>query len=653
MDAHEGGFGGMVAEATGYKSQHGRRGRKGASASTRGSVMGGGDRDGDAETRFDIDSPWLHGKDVEKLRAIREQLSSSTRITTEIKTSLAEFDHKLTDLEKLVKPVQDETRLLKNAHTNIQRSLSSMESVVAHFRTAADASTTLRGEGLHGSAAQRSGATYNKYLLDVDRVKASLDYFRGGAASFKSAPEAARELEGLYSHAMEECLQEYTRILQAESSRPIDLREDALTGDTSGLVVFRHDALVHLQALCPRLQVSGSGAPEQLYARVRGGWIATTLAASVAGLMGSAELLTKAAQRYQRGSHPMIGYTDSCLRMLQAEQAVVEVVFGEAAAAERVFGRTCEPPMRQLAERAQELVELRQGEPGKEKPAAVADQLFVALDLFEQYSRQRGSFEGVLRGCDRASCDTCVGLFSEVQRGFSGCAERAFHSFFALLQNQAAWDRSPAEGATVHELTTTTLSFARRLLGYTHVLEGPELSPLLLAAVGGDGSSASVPGVLRAALKTSAHHMLQHATRGYRSSGGGGSGGKEELSALFALNNLVYIARSLRAEPQLSRLVGEDFLSGLKQHRRGLVKEFTSARWGVVAQVLRGGERDDGGVEPLLGKNQAAMKKELKSRFKTINGLFTRGEASTRFSQNLCVCAFGGLRCRALWPYAC
>ena len=610
------GFGGMVAEAAGYRS---RRSRKGAAASTRGSVLGGDHAD--AETRFDIDSPWLHGKDVEKLRAIREQLSSSTRITTEIKTSLAEFDHKLTGLEKLVKPVQDETRLLKNAHTNIQRSLSSMESIAAHFRTAADVSTTLRAQGLRGSSTQHSGTTYNKYLRDVDRVKASMDYFRGPAASFKSAPEAARELDALYSHAMEECLQEYTNILQGESSRPIDLREDTLTGDTSGLVVIRHDALVHLQALCPRLQSSGTVAHEQLYARVRGDWIVATLATSVEGMLGSAELLTRAAQRYHRGSHPMIGYTDSFLRLLQAEQAVVEALFGEASASERVFGKTCEPAMQQLAYRAKEMTELGSGDLAKDKPAAVADQLFVALDLFEHSSRQAADFEAVLRSCDRGSRDFCMGVVSRVKSGFHGSAEHSFRGFFALLQDQAAWDRSPAEAATVHELTTTTLSFARRLLGYTDILEGPDLSPLLLEVVGGDVRSASVPGAIRAALEIGAHHMLQHSTRGYKN-----GSGREELSGLFALNNIVYIARSVRAEPQLSRLVGEEFMLALKQNRRRLVKEFTNARWGNIAHILRGSEQSEAGAETLLGKNQAAMKKELKSRFKAINAMFTRGE---------------------------
>lgn len=203
--------------------------------------------------------------------------------------------------------------------------------------------------------------------------------------------------------------------------------------------------------------------------------------------------------------------------------------------------------------------------------------------------------------------------------------ERSFQSFLGLLQDRGAWDRSKSESATVHELTTTTLSFARRLLGYTHVLEGPELSPLLLAAVGGDVRAGSVPGVLRVALELSVHHMLQHATRGYKTAGGSaaGGGGREELSALFALNNLVYVSRSLRSEPVLGRLVGAEYLLGLKQHRHRLVKEFTAARWGTVAASLRSAEQPG-------DANQAAMKKELKSRFKTVNALFTRGTTPSR-----------------------
>lgn len=48
--------------------------------------------------------------------------------------------------------------------------------------------------------------------------------------------------------------------------------------------------------------------------------------------------------------------------------------------------------------------------------------------------------------------------------------------------------------------------------------------------------------------------------------------------------------------------------------------------WGNIVEILRGSEQSEGGAEPLLGKNQAAMKKELKSRFKAINAMFTRGE---------------------------
>lgn len=81
--------------------------------------------------------------------------------------------------------------------------------------------------------------------------------------------------------------------------------------------------------------------------------------------------------------------------------------------------------MVKLAERARKVIGPRQEEAaGREKPAAVADRLFVALDLFEHYSRQRPQFEGALRGCDRGSYETCMGLVSEAQRGFCSSAVR-------------------------------------------------------------------------------------------------------------------------------------------------------------------------------------------------------------------------------------
>ena len=609
-----GGFGAVVREATTKP-----RRRKGAAASSRGSVMGDAP---DAEPRFDIDSPWLKGKDVEKLRAIREQLSQSTKTTTEIKTSLADFDHKLTDLEKLVQPIQDETRLLKNAHVNIKRSVASMESVLAHFRSAAEAAPTLRGEGL------QQAESYNAYLQQVDRVKASLDYFRGPAASFKSAPEAVSELQGLYDHAMRECLEEFTRILRGESARPLDLSDEGELGPRTALEVWRHEALAHMRLLCPRLQANGGGQLQQMYAQVRGEWMVLTLESAVGEELHSAEQLTKAAQRYRRGSHPLLAYTDLCLRLLQAEQAVVEAMFGDAAVAEAVFGSTCAPPITQLVERARDVVELRQLAGGRghaiEPPSAVADQMFVALDLYAHFERQGAAFEAALRGGERRVADHHIAQVGDAMEGFHAKARQCFGGFLRSLQDAGEWDQSKSENATVHEMTTTALSFARRLLGYTEVLEGEALRPLLLAAVDGDQAAASVPGVLRAAIDTAKEMMLAHASRCYdKVAGPPAAGGGVRLSALFSLNNLVYISRSVRDEPKLGRVLGEECIAELKQQRRKLVSQFTAARWEPVAQLLRSATEDEAAGK--WGQNPAGLKKELKACFKAVNAQFTRG----------------------------
>eukprot|EP01048_Picozoa_sp_COSAG05_P008698 COSAG05_NODE_676_length_7987_cov_3.066041_7_plen_299_part_00 len=83
-----------------------------------GSVFGGGE---DAVEAFDAEKhagEW-QSADVEKLRSIRKLNAEAAATTQEMVGSLNDFDHKLTDLEQLMKPIQDETVLLKNAHSNI------------------------------------------------------------------------------------------------------------------------------------------------------------------------------------------------------------------------------------------------------------------------------------------------------------------------------------------------------------------------------------------------------------------------------------------------------------------------------------------------------------------------------------------------------
>ena len=85
--------------------------------SAAGSVIGGG-KDDEAFDAEKHAGDWQR-EDVEALRAVRKLNAEAAATTQQIVNSLDAFDHKLTDLEQLMKPIQDETVELKNAHTNI------------------------------------------------------------------------------------------------------------------------------------------------------------------------------------------------------------------------------------------------------------------------------------------------------------------------------------------------------------------------------------------------------------------------------------------------------------------------------------------------------------------------------------------------------
>jgi hypothetical protein len=196
---------------------------------------------------FDVET--MVGKGPESLREIRKQLEVSAATTEGMMSSLGEFDSKLTNLEHLMKPIEDQTSLLKNAHSNIARCAEAMESILKHFRTAAEAAPVLRGGGGRGVAGGSGGgvtggmglagggggasvADVNAFLQQLDAVKASLDFFRvGAAASFVSTPEAVRELSSLHESGLRQCQEAFVRILAEEGARRLDLRESTLAAE--------------------------------------------------------------------------------------------------------------------------------------------------------------------------------------------------------------------------------------------------------------------------------------------------------------------------------------------------------------------------------------------------------------------------------------
>jgi hypothetical protein len=115
-----------------------------------------------------------------------------------------------------------------------------------------------------------------------------------------------------------------------------------------------------------------------------------------------------------------------------------------------------------------------------------ADHLFVSLDLFESMLRQQIKFDAVLEHCEASTQQSCTALLDVAVSEFLNAGKRALRSFVAgICDGAGGWGRAATtQGAVVHELTTTTLSFARRCSDYGGSLES-ECADDLRAAVRG------------------------------------------------------------------------------------------------------------------------------------------------------------------------
>eukprot|EP01048_Picozoa_sp_COSAG05_P014878 COSAG05_NODE_1729_length_4192_cov_1.698510_3_plen_388_part_00 len=203
----------------------------------------------------------------------------------------------------------------------------------------------------------------------------------------------------------------------------------------------------------------------------------------------------------------------AAIALIKAEQQLVERVFSgeEPRDSEGVLGSICRACVNALCSRASEIChhggrfehphqQLQLGAGAREsdggggggsgsvssvRPAMVADQLFVSLDLYETTQRQLPRFRSALHGCDRSSRETCEALLEATIGDFLARSTECLSVFTRQLREVQVWDRARAEGGIVHELTTTALSFVRRCTDYRATLTTePDLVECLEAIAG-------------------------------------------------------------------------------------------------------------------------------------------------------------------------
>lgn len=583
---------------------------------------------------------WLQGTDVDQLRAINTQLQQCASTTKAMVSSLREFDEKLTDLESLVRPVQEQTLELKHAHTNISQTMDTMEKAFEHFRTATTAAPVLRGDGLQSNS-------YHDYLTEIDRVKASLEFFRQPVpSSFASAAEATLDLERLYVDATKACEVEYTRIVRQESEWAFDLSCDI--PDT--LTTFRHEAILSLQSLCPRLprgDITAAGYLET-YVSVRSELILNSLKMSTAAELngdgpaaagtstwqhrnsssggvqsGPLPQLLVVERRYAQGSHPYIHMAVVAGKLFEAEHAAVDAIMGNLETnleAQSVLGQTVEPAVRWLCSTAKAVADFTHK---VQDLSSLADHILVMLDLSEKIESVRWLGTGA-HGTPSDPGDLIASLrlrLDSIDVDFQAAGRSCFKEFCRQLRSPAPWDRPPAVDGTVHQLSTTVVNFLRQATLYQISIES-ELLPLISSA---DDGTVDVAAFYRTMVTILIDQLLRHSQSSAAYKAG-------HLQTTFYLNNICFIYRAIRQDEwsEIEAKLGDSFMAKIRQKRKGLVAEYCQQAWAPVIAHLA--------VRETASKSKKALKKELKTRFNGFNSLFSRRGEFYLTPGSTCMC---------------
>jgi len=508
---------------------------------------------------------------LQLLAYMSTQLDAMDDTTATMSASLANFEVRLGELNTHLLPIHSQTQSLKTAHANIGQTLDATQEVISHYKTCSAHEAAIDG-GLRGAA-------FGPFLLACDRVCESLAYLAGRGEAWPSAREVHSELHALHAKAMKQAEGEFCRLLSsaapaATAPRLAAVVEGRADADAQALELLDEQARVMLQQLVRRLDRAEGRGYLLMYSTVREGAIASYLAPY-------RDARSTSLLRYQKGTHPILQHLRVAAAMFSAERRLAFSVLAEGAAGDAVrgaVGAEVAALERVAAELLQQVGALK-ADKSKTSVAALlqADLMFALTDCTEQMIALGESAREAFGGSALAAH---LQAWLAVQQQLLAEAKAIFGGFSQQL-GEASRVGDFTDG-NVHEVTTTTASFLRRLLDY------PETALTLL----GTGQTLStvfisVLGALLAALRAKAE-----------------SGGARALGSIFLLNNVNYVALLLLpGTGPLADVAGSEQSEQLQALLREQREAFKLACWAAGRKLL---------TDPVQGKNPREV---VKARF--------------------------------------
>eukprot|EP01102_Stenamoeba_stenopodia_P022926 TRINITY_DN9738_c0_g1_i2.p1 TRINITY_DN9738_c0_g1~~TRINITY_DN9738_c0_g1_i2.p1 ORF type:complete len:718 (-),score=173.00 TRINITY_DN9738_c0_g1_i2:44-2197(-) len=486
-----------------------------------------------------------------QLAYIRECLAKNQKLTDSMVNILTSSESRLEQLEKTITPIRTVTDKYRHVYENIEQTLSHVNKILDIFETGNKVEQKIK-EGAKGD--------FEAYFKCLDNINEALTFI-GKNRNFKNSTKVFAQLKVLRHMAMVECEQSFSNLI-TKNSIPIDPAK-ILSSNQKELIPGDQTEL--MKQLGKRLDQLQSTQYLQDYADKRARFLEGTI-----DKLGIDKMLDRNVQKdvglqYTKGSHPYLRFIVVFVMLLEYEQFLTMTLIGP-----RFFNATfitvVQNSLEVFVDTGESVLKLKR----------TSDRLFgvfVLLDIWTTFKTHLKKFQEFLsiKSTDTTStmpyndvADLIDKLSVNCKKSFEEMEEFVVQKEEGRLSLSKHKSSIPEDGG-IHELTSLTMGYLKRLLEYKDSVE-----ELLATSTSSKTSNPSLPGQSpRGETKsyTKLSEFIEKVLKSLKASIEAKSKTEKkavQLASIFLLNNIHYMLTSIRGS-ELLGFVDSTLLGSLEQ----------------------------------------------------------------------------------------
>ncbi|KAF9927380.1 exocyst complex component exo70 [Linnemannia zychae] len=547
-------------------------------------------------------------EEAAELEGLETNLDKTNTVSTKMVNILNSFDTRLASLETSVLPIHESTQSLTRLAGNMNQTVEALEAILSYFdlasREEAVVSRPLGDQDLQA------------YLQSIGRIREALRAL--SCVNLKAGDRVVQQLRRSLKIAAGQ-LDDLFKKLLSQNSQPLDLKI-VTSSDRKDIPPFPPGAVQTLITLAKSLadiDLDPNATPTgylKSYCEIR----ANCMIKSLTPLNQSS--LVELRGVYDKGSSPFIPYTTSLLKLCRNEADLADTLLDPKLLSLAFMGSIM-PPIEIWVETGRTIT--------RRVRKTYTSEVGILFDVIETLDSNMNTFESVFGLARRQKENDAV----ELAKTFKAAAIKTFIDFLSELRNHnnPKYQAMPLDG-TVHQLTSDTLNYTKRLMSYQPMVES------ILNQMG-DGnwnntdSGASQHRRSQAAGRAGRSAVLQHYFADVLEALVQNIDAKSKfykkgspLTQLFLLNNYFYISKSVRTTPGLLEVINgldaanvspNNLSSAIYERPLKQNVDFYQDNWkSCIEHLMDVTYVQDGGLQQVLNSSQRQI---IKDKFKNFN----------------------------------